>query len=183
MPDYAENTIQHIDNNNEPQSLYDFLISVLQQEIGVHKELYASFLSEREFITKSSLDELHENNSKKETTILKAKMLNEARMKLVEKISQFLDIDDQEICISRLMPYGNDHQKKELRKCQSTLRSLLENISEVSEKNKMLLDSSIFYVRKSIDFISQILSPSSTYQNTGELRDNSVNGQILCRKG
>ena len=107
-----------------------------------------------------------------------------ARWGLVEKISKLLDMDDQEeVCISALIPYGDDHQQNELKECQSRLCSIMVRVNEINEKNKVLLSSSLLYVRKSIDFISRLMSSSSTYQNTGELKVNNLNGKIVCREG
>ena len=172
-----------IEKENERQSLYDSLISVLKKEIDVYKDLYSSFLSEQEVLVRSSVEELYENNSIKETCILNAGMLSETRGKLVEKISGLLDMDNREVYISTLISHADNRQKGELTECRSQLRSLMTQISEMNEKNKILINSSLLYVQKSIAFISQLLSPSSTYQNTGELKVNSMNGQILCRKG
>jgi flagellar biosynthesis/type III secretory pathway chaperone len=111
-------------------------------------------------------------------------MLDEERGELVEKISKLLDMDEQEeVCISALIPYGDDHQQNELKECQSRLCSIVVRVNEINEKNKVLLSSSLLYVRKSIDFISRLMSSSSTYQNTGELKVNNLNGKIVCREG
>ena len=169
--------------NTELHSLYDSLLSVLRKEIEVYKELHNFFLAEREILVKSSIAELYESNSKKETCILKAKMLEEVRTKIVEKIIKLLHLDERNINLSILLSYGNDSQKKELTECRSTLRSLLMNVNELNEKNKVLLDSSLFYVQKSIDFIGQLMSPGLTYLNTGILKTNNMNGKIVYREG
>jgi flagellar biosynthesis/type III secretory pathway chaperone len=173
-----------IEMEDELQSLYESLISVLKEEIDAYGELYIFFLSEREILIKSSAEELSENNSRKEACIVKAGMLDEERGELVEKISKLLDMDEQEeVCISALIPYGDDHQQNELKECQSRLCSIVVRVNEINEKNKVLLSSSLLYVRKSIDFISRLMSSSSTYQNTGELKVNNLNGKIVCREG
>ena len=169
--------------NNELHSLYDSLVSVLKKEIEVYRKLYDSLLKEREILAGSSVNELYENNSRKETCILKAKMVKDVRTKLLEKIINVLNLDGRDIRISTLLPHGDDNQKKELEECQSILRSLLMTVNELSKKNKALLVSSLFYVRKSIDFLGQIISPGVTYLSTGRLKANHVNGKIVSREG
>jgi len=169
--------------NDDLKSLYDSLLYVLRSEIEIYRELHRLFVDEKALLVKSSIDELYENSSKKETCILKAKMLEEVRTNLVKKISKFLDIDEDNINFSILLSYGDDVQRRELIECQSSLRFLLIEIKELNKKNKLLLDSSLVYVQKSIDFINQLVCPTSSYLSTGKLKSNNMNGKILCWEG
>jgi len=181
--DLGEITLQDIEMDNELKSLYDSLLRVLRNEIEVYGELHKLFLNERALLVKSSMDELYENSSKKETCILKAKMLEEVRMNLVEKIFKLLNIDKKDINFSRLLSYGDDAQRRELTECQLSLRFLLNEINRLNKKNKMLLDSSLIYIQRSIDFINQLIYPTSNYLSTGKLKSNNMNGKIICWEG
>ncbi len=165
------------------KSLYSSLLHVLKNEIKVYSELHRLFLNEKEFIINSSADKLYENTSKKETCILKAKILEEVRSNLVKKIVKFLGIDGDNINLSVLLSYSDDVHREELRDCQSTLYFLLTEISQLNETNKLLLDSSLIYIQKSIDFINQFIFPGSSYLNTGKLKMDSMNGKILSWEG
>ena len=169
--------------NNDLKSMYNSLLYVLRNEIEVYKELHNLFLNEKTLLVKSSINELYENSSKKETCVLKAKMLENVRINLVNKISKFLDIDEKHINFSILLSYGDDAQRRELRECQSSLRFLLTEIKELNKKNKLLLDSSLIYVQRSIDFINQLVCPTSSYLSTGKLKLNNINGNFLCWEG
>ncbi|RLF65183.1 MAG: hypothetical protein DRN30_04490 [Thermoplasmata archaeon] len=169
--------------NNELHSLYDSLVSVLRKEIEVYRKLHDSLLYEKEILAGSSVNEIYENNYRKETCILKAKMVKEVRTKLLEKIISALNLDGRDIRLSTLLLHGDDSQKKELEECRLTLCSLLMNVNELSKRNKALLVSSLFYVRKSIDFLGQIISPGVTYLSTGKLKENHLNGKIVSREG
>ncbi|NIA11666.1 MAG: hypothetical protein GWP10_18580 [Nitrospiraceae bacterium] len=165
------------------KSLYNSLLQVLKKEIKVYRELHGLFLNEETLLIKSSIDELYENSSKKETCILKAKMLEDVRTNLVKKISKFFNISEDSVNLSMLLPYCDDDQRQELTKCQSNLRFLLMGISELNKDNKLLLDSSIIYVQKSINFINQLVCPTSSYLSTGKLKSDSINGKYLSWEG
>ena len=174
--------------NNELHFLYDSLISVLRKEIEVYSKLHRCFLNEREILAGSSVDELYESNSRKETCILKARMVEEARTQLIERIINALNLDGKALTfddrrLSTLLLHGDDGQKRDLEECRSALSSLLMDIHGLNDRNKTLLDSSLFYVRKSIDFLGQIIYSSATYLNTGRLKVNNLNGKILRRQG
>jgi len=155
----------------------------MRNEIETCRELHMSLMSERHVLAGFSADELHESNSRKEACILKAETLEDARTQLIRKIAATLGLDWRDVTISALLSHGDGRQKKELRECRSLLRSLLTDIRELNERNKTLLDASISYVRKSIDFLGQLIYPGSIYLNTGRLKTNNMNGKILSREG
>jgi hypothetical protein len=64
---------------DELSPLLDSLIIILKREIVVYRELQAAISHEKIILMKPSLERLLESNSKKETVILKAKMLEEGR--------------------------------------------------------------------------------------------------------
>lgn len=169
--------------NSELHSHFNYLISVLRKEIEIYRKLYQCYIDEKAILAGSSVDELNENNSRKETLILKARMLDETRMKLIHKISKALVFDGKEINLSTLLPHADINQQKELVEHQSTFRSLLVSVNELSERNRLLIDSSIFYVRKSIKFLGRLISPDEIYLNSGRLKAGSMNGRILSRQG
>lgn len=164
-------------------SLYDSLLSVLGKEIEVYRELHASIVQERKVLARPSVDELYESNSRKETCILKARMLDEVRMNIVKKIVKLHDIEEENVSLSTLFPYAGDDHRGKLKECQSALRSLMTNINGLNEENKNLLNTSLFYVRNSIDFINNLMFPGSAYMNTGQMKTCKTNGKILSREG
>jgi len=178
-----EEVCRDIALNRELDALYDSLISVLKQEVDVYRDLFDTFVCEREVLIRSSAEELSESNAKKETCILKARMLNEARGKLVRRVSRVIGIPEEKVDLSTLISYAGPRHRGVFEECQETLQGLLKRVHEMNERNKVLLDSSLLYVQKSMDFISQLMSPSSVYQSTGELRTKGMVGTIVCRKG
>ncbi|MDI6687671.1 MAG: hypothetical protein QME06_05545, partial [Desulfobacterales bacterium] len=98
--------------NDELHFLYESLVSVLRNEVDVYSKLHKCFLNEREILGGSSVDELYESNSRKETCILKARMVEEVRTKLVERIINVLNLDgkvlDMDRSLSTLLLHGND---------------------------------------------------------------------------
>jgi hypothetical protein len=163
---------------------------MLKNEVDVYSKLHKCFLNERKILAGSSVDELYESNSRKETCILKARMVEEARTKLVERIinalnldGKALDLDGKNRTLSTLLLHGDDSQKRDMEECRSALSFLLRDIHTLNDRNKTLLDSSLFYVRKSIDFLGQLIYPGATYLSTGRLKANNLNGKIVSREG
>jgi len=169
--------------SNTLNSFYDSLVSVLRKEIEVCGELHSVLMHEREILVESSPDELLESNARKEACILKAGMLEDARTQLIGKIATTLGLDGREMRLSALLSHGDGSRKRELEKCRSALHSLLTDINRLNERNKILLDASLSSVKKSINFVGQLIYPGPTYLNTGRLKANNLNGKIVSREG
>ena len=169
--------------NADLHTLYDALIAALREEIDVFSELHGALVREKEILAGASVDELYESNAGKERSILKAGTLEETRAALMKKIAAALGLDKRGITLSALLPHGDETQQAALKECRSVLRSLVTDIQELNESNKTLLDDSLVYVQKSVDFLGQLIYPFGTYMNTGRLRENNLNGRLVSREG
>lgn len=169
--------------NTELHSLYNSLISILEEEIKVFRELHSSLEHERKVLAGSSVDDLYASNATKENCILKAGMFEEARTRLMGRIAAALGLQGKRMAFSALLPHGDDTQKKALQECRSILRFLLTDIQKRNERNKMLLDDSLSYVQKSVDFLGQLVYPGATYLKTGRLKGSNLNGKLVSREG
>jgi len=169
--------------NDEIYSLYDSLISILEEEIEIYRKFHDCLVHERGILAGGSMEELYESNARKEGCILEARVLEEARTDIVDTIRSKLDHAEKNAGLLHLSSYGNSSQKKALRECRSLLRSLVTGVNEMNDKNKVLLDSSIQYVQKSIDFLGQLFSPGAIYMNSGRLKTAGVHGNLLSKKG
>ena len=162
---------------------WDSLAAILAREIDVYGELSALCLEERDVVVGFSAEALLENNSRKETILLKARFIEESRVKVVVRIAESLGIASDGVDLSTLIDHADPNHKEILRDCQLRLRGILEELEEINENNKLLLDTSLLYVQKSIGFISRLMTPSLNYGDDGELKLARPSGRILCRKG
>ncbi|MFB3926711.1 MAG: flagellar protein FlgN [Syntrophales bacterium] len=168
---------------NEIKSHYDALASILMEEVDVYQELLESIKQERSILLKPSLEKIHESNSRKETLLLKARMLEEVRMKTAAKLARLLELDSDRPGLSDLISHAEGPQKKRLQECRFLLHSVLKNISEMNKANKLLLDSSLIALEGCIDFIADLMCTGSTYLKSGEVNHNTGNGRLLRTRG
>ena len=169
---------------DELSPLLDSLIILLKREIVVYRELQAAISHEKTILMKPSLERLLESNDKKETVILKAKMLEDGRLKLVKKIAKILALEESEVNLTVLCSYADHNQKECLKDCQSILGSLLANNREMNKNNKELLDFSLHFFQGSVDFIHSLLSSTSAcYMPSGKMRPIARNGKMVHTEG
>jgi len=172
-----------VEENGELYTLYDGLLSVLRRELEVYRELRTVLVREKDILMKPSLGDINESNAKKETCILKAKVLEEARMTCVKRIARRLGIEKEKVNLTTLSAYANDKLKQELQAYQADLSALLTEIRERNKVSKDLLDSSLVFLRGSIDFINNLMSSGSPYMNTGARSLPPRNGKLLQTEG
>jgi hypothetical protein len=165
------------------ENLIDSLLSVLTKEVEIYEELRTTIQEERGLLRRPSLALLSSSNNKKETCILKARMLEEVRANIVKKIAKNLDRNENDINISILSLYTEERQTNALKARQKSLLPLMQSIKEANEINQGLLDYSLSYVRNSMIFINNLLSIGSGYAHTGKLKASNTNGRILNREG
>lgn len=175
--------INETDVNAELNPLLDSLLSVLRKEIEIYGELAQTIVLEGEVLLNASLETLHESNARKETCILKTRILEEIRMKAVSRIASHLGLAEGEISLSVLLSHASPEQRDQLMDCQSVLRALVAEIAGMNSRNGLLIESSIRFNESAVSFIANILSSGSTYADSGRLRTNGLNGRICSERG
>lgn len=164
-------------------SLFDSLITLLQREVEVYKDILGSVIEEKRILLNPSLEKIYESNARKETLILKAKLLQEVRSGIVRKIAAALGKPEQVMNISALVLAADLDHGNLIQESRSKLSPLLKEIQERNEKNKLLLDSSLAFVKSSIQFISDLISPCLGYMETGKANSYRRNGRLLRTEG
>lgn len=164
-------------------SLYDALLAVLRKEIAVCEELYTAIDRERGVLVRTSHRELFESNARKETCILKTKMLDEVRAGVIRKIARSLGRERESMNLSMLIQQAPEPFKEDLKECQTILHSLFMKIHEANTRNRALMEASLQYIENSISFISNMMSPDSTYAVSGRMRPALPSGRFCSKKG
>jgi hypothetical protein len=168
---------QDIDN------LFDSLITLLQREIEVYRGILDAVVEEKKILLKPSLDRIYESNAKKETLILKAKLLEEVRAGIVKKLAAALGKSERDVNLSGLALAADKDRGRLIQESRGVLSPILKEIQERNENNKTLLDSSLAFVRSSIHFINDLLSPGTGYLGTGRMNTLNRNGRLLRTEG
>jgi flagellar biosynthesis/type III secretory pathway chaperone len=175
--------INETDVKAELNPLLDSLLSVLRKEIEIYGELAQVIALEGEALLKPSLETLHESNARKETCILKTRILEEIRMKAVNRIAPVLGLEERGLKLQTILSHAEGNLGHDLRDCHRELRSLVTRISEENRRNRGLLDASLAGVRSNYQFIGNLLGGGSTYMGSGELNNGGLSGRIYSERG
>jgi flagellar biosynthesis/type III secretory pathway chaperone len=168
---------------NECESSFTTLTDILRKELDVYQELKEAMIGEKKILMKPSLDEINQNNARKENIILKARMLEEGRANVLKKIARNLDIDVNRIKIDLLISYAAVEQRKEIEAIKNELAQTLEEINLINEANKELINVSLNCIKSSVDFINSISSTGAVYVGSGKIKTLQVSGKYLRTEG
>jgi len=163
-------------------TLLSELITILNREIELHKELLSCIQQDRCLIIDLRVDDLFENIKRKETLIVKIKMLEESRISLVEQLSPHFEIPHQPLTLSDLVSVIEEPYRSALNTSRSTLRALIKSIQEVNQGNTLIVKDSIFYFNRSLDFLNHAFSANPTYLQSGRIKDPARFGSLLTRE-
>lgn len=179
---------QDISLTNSPEeksyeTIFSSLIEVLKKELVNFQDLQKAIINEKKILIKPSLDELNHVNALKENIILKARILEEVRTKILKKIARNLDIDDGAIKLMSLARYAIIEQKQTIENLKNDLLNIARDISKTNDENKYILDISINNVKGSIELISSLLDQSGVYLGNGKINEFRKNGRLLRTEG
>lgn len=163
-------------------TLLSELITALNKEIELHKQLVLLLQNDRHFLIDLSTEEIFENIKKKETCILKIKMLEESRSSLVDKLSQHWGIPFQELTLSKIVSLAEEPYRSSLATHRSTLTTLIKTIKEISQVNHFIINDSLYYFQRSLNFLNSASAASPTYVHSGKIKDPARFGSLLAKE-
>ena len=163
-------------------TLLSELIAILEKEIELHKELLSFLHKDRGLLVDLCIDGIFENNKKKETCILKIKMLEGSRSSLINRLSQHYAIPSQELTLSKIVSLIEEPYRSTLDTARSILTALMKSIREVNQGNCLIVKDSLYYANRSLDFLNYSSSISPTYMDSGKIKDPKQYGNFLSRE-
>ncbi len=183
MLDPSVNIVPEAAVEGELESRIDALVDVLWKEIEVYRELREAVGQEHRVLLKPSLEALNESNARKETCVLKTRLLEEVRSGITERIACHLGVVQEEVTLSRLLACASPRQRQRLGECQSVLRSLVTEIAGMNGRSGLLIESSLQFNEGAMHFFSTMISGGSTYAESGQLRTRGLHGRICSSRG
>ncbi len=174
---------QNVHSERQLQSLIESLLIVLKNEIDLQQELRLSLEEERRILQHPDSTQLLQSNTKKESILLKAVMLDEVIAEIVKKISRMVTFRERQITLSELASFATPPLRAELHLCRKLLASLVMNNRDMNERNRDLLDMLLHLVNNSIRVITNLITADSDYLGTGKRNPARMTGNVCCVKG
>jgi flagellar biosynthesis/type III secretory pathway chaperone len=158
------------------------LNNILREEVDLYRELLDILQHEKQCMMDLSLDSIHECNNRKETLILKLKVMEESRIELIQDISEGQGYKTP-MTLGQIIQVAPNGFKRPLETCRSNLLSLLNGVREVIQINAILAERSIHYTRESLSFLNRLTYTMPVYLSSGRMEERPRSGKLLCKKG
>ncbi len=164
---------------NIPESLLQEMIRSLEKELYFYRDLESLLISERNALVNLDNEELTEINFKKESLLLNIIEVKNHREKIIAEICEIVKIQSNVVNLSYLAEncpeYSdifNDFKYK--------FKKLGKKIESLNEINKHVINSSLNFIKSSLNIIYQG-SNRSTYSSYGKITMNhSYTGIPFC---
>ena len=130
------------------------IVSILREQINSYKILLELLNDERTSLVNIDAGRIENISKKKDTVVMRLRLLEEERQRLLTEFATDLDIDS-DISLHELGKLTKNTQIPELR---SQLISLLQSIEEMNTFNSVLIDRSLQHVRTSTGFFNSFLN-------------------------
>lgn len=126
-------------------SLVDDLISTLEDENEVYKELMVLSESKTTVIVKGNLEELQRITEKEQQFVEVLVKLEKKRTEVVRDIALVLGKDEDSMTIRNIagLLKGQEKEQKRLSEIHDKLKMTLDNVSRINDINKNLIETSM----------------------------------------
>lgn len=140
------------------------IINILQEQVSSYKLLHDLLRRERTCLVNIEPEKVTEIAKEKDTVLMRIRLLEEERIRLIKKFVQANDINDG-VNLKELEKHTGNNMFTILR---SQLLSLLQSIEEMNQFNSILIDRSLNYIKTTKNAISSFAEGNIT-QTTGVL--------------
>ena len=163
--------------------LFNKLHEILIAQIVHYKELFILLHEEKELIKNSATDDLHKNSRKKESVILLINTLEEDCKNILEQLNDKAPVDMRPVTLSKIIRTIKMPRLKDLKNTYLELISLVREIKEINEDNRMYLNGSLRAVQGSISFlISCAKAGTPFYAQDGHLKSESLTSAMISEE-
>jgi len=162
--------------------LLNKFLDILEGEKALYLSLLSVLQLEKKAVIDSKFKELNENSKKKENLILKIRILEEQRVKLLKKLCDLFNYPLQNIDLLILSQLVDEPYSTRLKEYHSNLSALIESIQEINHANKDLITHSLELVKGSLFLLNNLMGSSSVYYRTGKIHNSEQGGIVLSGK-
>lgn len=127
----------------------DFIKNILSEQVHGYRTLLGLLQRERECIVNLNAGEIEDISKEKDTILLKLRLLEEERKRLVEGFAAE-EMNNAAITLQSLYEITGD---KDFQRLRLQLRSLLQSIEELNAFNMILIGRSLSFINNSMNFL------------------------------
>ncbi|MEW6413024.1 MAG: flagellar protein FlgN [Candidatus Zixiibacteriota bacterium] len=150
------------------------LIEIIGREAAIFEAFLELLEKQQEMLVKNDAEGLSHITDLQREKLVESQLLNKRRLELVREIKIANNIDG-DLNVTRLLDIVDQDQADRLQKLQRIILDLNDKITTTRNQNAMLLNRSRQYIMKTMEMLSRVNSPESTYTQEGSSKEHSKN--------
>lgn len=163
-------------------SLYQSLLSCLEQEYIQYQELLKSLEEEALIIKKSSLEHILESNARKEVIVLSLNMAAEMRINAVKELSSQLKFS-KPASLTQIIASTNGDIRQNLMDYQEKFAGIINQTKKANENNKNMISFSLSHIRNTFNYINSLIASNQNYDHQGQIKAENLHGRLISQAG
>ena len=132
------------------QDLLERLSEILSQQLVLYNKLLLILSDQRYALPTGNTEDIHEVLTQQETLTLELKALEEARLPIMEKLSQHLQKPPEQLTLMKLAKFVEEPFSTKYRKLSKQVKSITKQIDDRNQDNKYLTDNSLDLINTSL---------------------------------
>lgn len=155
------------------------LVEIIQLEVGAFEALLETLTQEQVALVTQDLSGIEEAVTNQQTLVERARALESARIKVVERLKVSDDKAPESVTLRDLIERIESPQAQKLREMREQLLTIQEEIRRVNQHNSALVKQSMKYVDKSLQILTSAGPSPGVYGQSGKVATKSVPRAVL----
>ena len=159
--------------------LLDQLTQLLNQEAGLYESMAAVIDKEKEAAIRTELNRLIETRKEKENILLKLRIMEDQRTRIVAKMADDLGYLPHDLTLTKISQLVDDPYAKRLKDCNAKLSFLIGRLQEANRNNRQLFEHSLDLLRGSFNLLNDLMEANPVYHRTGNIQNSNSTGRLV----
>mgnify|MGYP001187136931 FL=1 len=162
------------------QDLLDRLSGILLKELVLYDKLLLILSDQRYTLPAGNAEDIHEVLTQQETLTLELKALEEARLSIMNKLSQHLQTPLEQLTLIELAKLVEEPFSTKYKKFSKQVKGMMKQIEDLNQDNKYLTDHSLAFINISLRVFTACNSFDYNDQDPFHLKGKSAKFQTTA---
>jgi flagellar biosynthesis/type III secretory pathway chaperone len=159
------------------------LLGVLERESELYRSMLTVIDKESKAAVRADLNALTEASEEKENILVKLRLIEEQRIRLVREMAETLGYPLRDFTITMISQLVGEPFAGRLSQAGADLSKVLNTVKDANHRNKQLFEHSRELLRGSFNLLSELTQSDMVYYRTGNVQrtyqtGKCVNGEI-----
>lgn len=154
------------------------LIEIIGREAAVFESFLELLEQQQKMLVENDVEGLGRVTELQREKLVESQLINKKRQALVEQIKIANDLEG-DLNVSRLLEIVNEDQADRLQKLQRLMLGLNDKITEIRNRNAVLLNRSQEYILRTVEMLSKINSADTTGDASDKKADHELNLAVV----